>query len=145
MLFGIRDGGGVEVVVALEVAALVDEPRHARACDRELKDAGAADVVDHGRLLPADLGGLARSDVPDEHPVRRVGLRDELCAGVVGDAASVDRERRHRHLEVSDLETVRCGRSRGARDERETRQQPGSQHETSPTKLLHSCTSSGGA
>src|SRR5207237_1177412 len=46
VLLGLRHGGGEEVVVALQVAAHVQEPRDARTGDRKLEDArtGATEV-----------------------------------------------------------------------------------------------------
>src|SRR5207344_110388 len=69
-LLRLRRRGGEEVVRALEIAAFIDEPRHARAGDRELEDSLAgAGVVGDGRLLAADRDRLSALDVPDQHLV----------------------------------------------------------------------------
>ena len=86
-----RKRGRVEVIVALGVAALVHDPGHPRAGDRQLANARAgARVVGVTGLLAADGRGRSRQHVPDVHPV--AGPAD-VARDVVGDPRAVHRER----------------------------------------------------
>ena len=88
-----RRRGDVEGVAALAVAALVDDPGHPAAGQRELAHpgSGAAVVGEAGRPAADARRGVA-ADVPD---VDRVAARPGAVAArdVVGDTRAVQRER----------------------------------------------------